>query len=97
MLLVTQANLSDGSDNYNTGRNRHRAIAELTEITQRLALELDVSLVDAKSVLEAEAAGQLQAGGKQNIFRLGVHLRDPGAELLARTIAAHVVGEDLLP
>lgn len=97
LLLVTQASHSDGSDSYNTGRNRHRAIAELTESTRRLAQELDVSLVDAKSVLEAEATSQIEAGGKQNIFRLGGHLRDPGAELLARTIAAHVVAEDLLP
>ncbi|MCP3916026.1 MAG: hypothetical protein GY711_10760 [bacterium] len=97
VLLITQANWATDDDNFITGKNRHRAIGEMTEITKALAAELDVALLDAKPQLEERARSQMAERDKQNVFTNGVHLRDPGANFLATLIADFVLSENLLP
>lgn len=97
VLIMTQANLASDDNNYNTGRNKHRAIAELTEITMRVAAELEVAVLDAKPVLEERAAAQIAESGEQNVFTNGVHLRNAGATFLSELIGDFILAEDLLP
>lgn len=96
-VLVTQG--IDGSDLDGAGSKdlQMQAMDRMTGTLRAVAVERSVPLVDAREVLEAEAARQVAERGADGIFTHEVHLTDAGAELLARTIAEALIGAGIVP
>ncbi len=96
-VLVTQAMQASDLDGASSKQAQLDGLARADAIVEAVAVERGVPLVDAKPVLEAAAARQREETGSQSIFTHEVHLQDGGADLLARTIAARLVADGLVP
>lgn len=97
VAFVTQAFRGRDDDDFVNGRNRARALRRALGIMRSVAEEREVALIDAASVLESEFDRQLAEEGQQTIFANNVHLRNPGALLLGRTIAEELRARGLVP
>ena len=69
----------------------------MTDILRSVAAERGALLIDARPVLETEAARQREQSGTDRIFAHEVHLLDEGSDLLARTIAERLLAESAIP
>lgn len=73
-----------GGKRYET---RTMGLDRLYTIASRLADELEIGFIDGAAALEDEALRQIEETGSENIYEWEDRLRDPGAKLLALTIA----------
>lgn len=80
-------------------------LKRVQELLREVGAEREVPVLDIAPVIEAEAARQLAAGetievkGKlqDRVFTSEVHFTDAGSELMARTVAAALVGGGHVP
>ncbi|MFT7677949.1 MAG: lysophospholipase L1-like esterase, partial [Planctomycetota bacterium] len=97
-VFVTQAHLpADDSDAWVHGRARVAALERNLEIQARLAVELDVPLIDARTRFDQELAAKAAKNTPQNLLLGTVHLRDQGARLMGRFLAKEIQRQGLLP
>ncbi|MDP6538859.1 MAG: GDSL-type esterase/lipase family protein [Planctomycetota bacterium] len=91
VVLVTQGIKRSSLDGAPSRDDQLRAFDYMTEILAVVARERELHLVDAQSAL---AAAELESEG--GVFTNDVHLTDLGADHLARTLAADLLGAGIV-
>ncbi|MCC7015110.1 MAG: SGNH/GDSL hydrolase family protein [Planctomycetes bacterium] len=92
VMFVTQGTrMSDFDRAAKSAQAQKDAFERVYRLIGEVANERGVPYCDARVVLEAEAARQSAANGKDQVFTNEVHMTDAGCELLARTIAERIV------